>query len=399
MNLKKKAIGMHVFCGSQTIGHMLEGWDVTTILEMTDDMLECNAYHFHKNYPNIDIKLPKDYENNNEYLEKLKDEHYDLLFSNPPCSGLSQINRNANVDNDINQNIYKVISMVNTICPKIFFIENAPTLTSTGLPILKDIVKILGDKYYICIINDCGKNHNVAMYRRRTFVIGFSRSIFNECPLVDMKIEKDFLVEDVLKNVDYTYNKEFVNDAKTDLFKYYKYVKPGSSILITLANDNRFDEELDENLISNVHKIRDKQLNNKNIWDKSPWRPCMNGRFPSLTSITKIIHPIEDRDLYVREYAAIMGFPNDFIFYQDECKTPILQCIAQGVPVNFIRYISGEMYKSFDTDKYISGDVIYINQTNVNNRKIFTYTISEFLNIDSLLKSHSTIFTNRCKLW
>ena len=42
-----KAIGMYIFGGSQTIGHLLEGWKIDTILEMTDNMIENNAYHFH----------------------------------------------------------------------------------------------------------------------------------------------------------------------------------------------------------------------------------------------------------------------------------------------------------------------------------------------------------------
>ena len=45
-----KAIGMHIFCGSQTIGHLLEGWKIDTVLEISEDMPNQNAYHFIKNY-------------------------------------------------------------------------------------------------------------------------------------------------------------------------------------------------------------------------------------------------------------------------------------------------------------------------------------------------------------
>ena len=38
-----KALGMYIFGGSQTIGHMLEGWEVDTVLEMTDEMMENKA--------------------------------------------------------------------------------------------------------------------------------------------------------------------------------------------------------------------------------------------------------------------------------------------------------------------------------------------------------------------
>ena len=395
---RMKALGMYIFGGSQTIGHMLEGWEVDTVLEMTDEMIENNAYHFSKNYPNINIKLPKEYEDNKEYLDSLKKENYDLLFSNPPCSGLSQINRNANVNNDVNKYIYKVIDMVKTIEPKIFFIENAPTLVSTGLPILKDISKKLVDDYYLLIMNDCAKNHNVSMHRRRTFVIGFNKKIFSGVPYIEMNAGKYTSAQDVLNGVDYTYNKEFVDGAKTELFKYYKYVKPGSSIYLTFADNKQLDNELSENLLRSIEKIREKQKNGESIWDKSSWRTPPDCRYPSLTSLTELIHPTEDRDLYVREYAAIMGYPNDFIFYQDKSNTPVVQCIAQGVPVNFIRYISRELMNSFNANRFISGDIVYINQTNPSNRKIYTYSLDKFISTDKI-DNNENMFTCKQVLW
>ena len=56
-----KAIGMHIFCGSQTIGHLLEGWKIDTVLEISEDMPNQNAYHFIKNYPKISVKKPSEY--------------------------------------------------------------------------------------------------------------------------------------------------------------------------------------------------------------------------------------------------------------------------------------------------------------------------------------------------
>lgn len=370
-----KAIGMYIFGGSQTIGHLLEGWKIDTILEMTDNMIENNAYHFHKNYPNIDIKLPADM--TDEYLETLVDK-YDLLFANPPCSGLSTINRNANVNNEINKYIYNVIDTAVKIQPKIFFIENAPTLTSTGLPILKNIAKIVNNQYYLLVINDKAGNHNVPMYRRRTFVIGFNKKYFKSIPKLNTECV-NCTVSDVFSNIDLTYNKEFLSDSDTTLFKYYNIIKNGDSLYRTLATNNI--EDIPESIKSNIDKFRYKLENNLRIWDKSPSKLCLNGYVPSLTSLSRLIHPIENRDLYIREYAAIMGYPNDFIFYDNECKISAIQCIAQGVPVNFIRYISKELMKSFSYTEYIDGEVVYINQTNSNNIKTKAYKdVEDFLN-------------------
>ena len=379
-----KAIGMYIFGGSQTIGHLLEGWKINTILEMTEEMPDQNSYHFIRNYPNIKVKKPSEYEKDDNYLNKLKEEKYDLLFANPPCSGLSSINRNASADSKINIYLYKVIDMVKTIEPKTFFIENAPTLTSLGLPIIKDMVKRLPN-YRFLVINDCAKNHGVPMHRRRTFVIGFNKEYFNNIPQIDDETTEEITSAEALKNIDYTYNKEFLADSDEELFKLYKEIKPGDSIYRTYAENGCDIETLPDSIKGGVNTMRKKLQNGQNAWDKSPCRMKPTDKFPSFTSLTRLIHPTEDRDLYLREYAHIMGYPDNFKFYKG-CKTHPVQCIAQGVPVNFIRYISKEIMKSFKAKDFYDGDVVYINQCNPNNIRSTSYTTEDFLNTDSILK-------------
>ena len=48
-----RAIGMYIFGGSQTIGHLQSGWEVNTILEMTDTMLDENDPGMNKKYRDI----------------------------------------------------------------------------------------------------------------------------------------------------------------------------------------------------------------------------------------------------------------------------------------------------------------------------------------------------------
>ena len=139
---KLKAIGVYIFGGSQSIAHLQCGWNVTHIFEMTEDMTEYNAYHFTKNYPNIPVLKPSEW-NNKSYLNKLKYEEYDLLFANNPCSGLSLINRNANSEQPVNNRFFEVFDVIKQITPKTFLIENAPTLVTIGTPILKQMVNIL----------------------------------------------------------------------------------------------------------------------------------------------------------------------------------------------------------------------------------------------------------------
>jgi site-specific DNA-cytosine methylase len=145
-----KALGVFIFCGSATLGVEAAGYDIDRVLELTNDMDKLNAYHFIKNRPNIPVVLPNQWEND-DYLSNLVLEDYDLLYSNCPCSSLSQINRNASVDGDKNVHFYRVFNVVEKVKPKAFFIENAPTLVKLGYPIIKDMVNKLNHLYKFTI--------------------------------------------------------------------------------------------------------------------------------------------------------------------------------------------------------------------------------------------------------
>lgn len=372
-----RAIGCEIFGGSQTIGHLLTGWDVDRILEMTDDMVEYNAYHFTKNYPNIPVIKFSEW-HNEEYLSKLGE--YDLLFANNPCSGLSSINRNANIDSAANVHFYEVLFAIMNLKPKAFLIENAPTLTGLGLPILRDIQYKLKDLYKLVIINDLAGNHQVAMHRRRTLIMGFRRDYFNDnVGNVEIESKSSFTVKDALEGLTANSpNMEFDTKVLDQSFtRFYHLVEPGDSIMKTLAN--KFDmikNDLTEEELKKVQSFKNRYNNKHSVWDKSSYRVRLDEKAPSLTSIIQLMHPTENRDFYIREYARLMGYPDDFIFYPHECKCSTIQCLAQGVPVNFIRYASNEIVKAFNGNTIkIDGDVMYINQcSGIQKRVIFTTT-------------------------
>ena len=371
-----KAIGIDIFCGSQTIGHKMEGWEIDRVLEISDEMRNQNAYHFIKNY-DIPVIDRSDWENN---LDQYKGQ-YDLLFSNPPCSGLSAINRNAKVENDINKNIYEVANVINTIEPKAFLIENAPTLVNLGLPILKDVHLILGNKYRLTIITDLAGNHKVPMHRKRTLVVGWSKNEFEKMPIIRSQQSPLYTVGEALAGLDDSCSNMTpveLND-KYDFSRFYKMVAPGDTVVKTLCmNLDSIKDQLTDDELRLVERTKEKYDKGGSVWDKSPLRLEAGGRAPSITSVNRYIHPTLNRDLYEREYARLMGYPDDFKFY-DGCQVSTIQCIAQGVPVNFIRYISQEIQLQFKNKVFYDKDcdVMYINQAN-GLQKITTFTADEF---------------------
>jgi len=355
---------------------------------MTDDMQEYNAYHFVKNYPDIPVIDFSAWHNDNYFKDSGE---YDLLFANNPCSGLSSINRNASVDGAANVHFYEVLFAIKHINPKAFLIENAPTLTGLGLPLLKEIQSLINDKYKLVIINDLAGNHNVAMHRRRTLVVGFRKDFFeNKVGNIKANTQPKYTVKEALKGLtSNSYNMEFDKHIlDQDLMRFYHLVKPGDSIMRALADHlDEVRDQLTEEEIRKVESFKERRGSKKSIWDKSSYRIPLDDRAPSMASIIQLMHPTEDRDLYIREYARLMGYPDDFIFYPNECKCPTVQCLAQGVPVNFIRYISEEIMRAFNGDLIdLNGDVLYINQCNGTQKKV-EFTTSEFQRCTNIMKN------------
>ena len=383
MNLK--SCGIYIFGGSQSIGHLQCGWNINYILEMTEDMLENNSYHFIKNYPNIHVLKPSEW-NRDSFLESLKNDNIDLLFANNPCSGLSYINRNSSIDQPINKRFYEVFDVIKNIQPKSFLIENAPALVSTGTPILKDMINELGDNYNFTIIRDMAGNHGVPMKRLRTLIVGWNQNYFIGTPIINTNIKKETTIGDSFYGLNNSLeNMEEVEDPNwNNLRKYFYLVKPNSSILRACCeNYELVKDDLTKSQNNQVLKAKDKLKKGNNIWDKSPWRLDLNKQCSSLTSVSKFIHPIENRNLYIREYARIMGYPDDFKFYPNECKCGIVQCLAQGVPVNFIKYISKEIKRCFENPYEQTNNKICF-QINNSNKKYY-YNIEEFNNLNNLL--------------
>ena len=357
---KLKSIGCMIFCGSQTIGNIEAGFIPDRILEISDQILENNALHFHKNYPNIPVILPSEWEKD-EYLLNLKKENYDLFYGNCPCSGLSQINKNASADNKVNIHFYRTFDAIKKIEPKVFFIENAPTLINTGYPIILDMVKKFKEKYNFTVIRDKAGNHNVCMQRTRTFLIGWRKDIFKDSiPLLEMNLQPQMTVKEVLQDI---YDiPEGSNELKNHTVLPYReysthddllYLVPqGSNCLNSfIDNWNSIKNKFSEQEVKGIEKSITKLASGGRLWNKTPARPYEDGIAPSMASVVQLIHPIHNRQFTIREYARLMGYPDTFEFFPNECKTETVQCIAQGVPVNFIKYIHSEIHEALDGNR------------------------------------------------
>lgn len=390
-----KAVNAFIFAGSFSIGVMNAGFDLKKVLEISDSILEQNAFYFRKNYPSIPVILPKEWENE-EYLDRLKGEDIDLMCCNCPCSSLSTINRHASVDGKNNIHFYRLFNIFEHVQPKVFVIENAPTLIKLGFPILKDLASRLNDRYFITVIHDMAGNHNVPMQRMRTMIVGWRKDYFKKHPIVkpdpQPRLNAYDAIKDIITNEDDHKSKEY-----DDIRDLYKFAINGIPIMTSLAlryagKYETTDEE--KTLIKDVinkssHKKEFCQLlfkieHEERIWDKSPFRAKAAGYFPSISSVQEYLHPVQNRTLNVRELKRLMGYPDEFDFsdLNHECKIPLTQAIAQGVPVNFGKWIAEQAKAGLDGElDEVDADIIYQNHIK---REASPFTVDEFMSLDCL---------------
>jgi DNA (cytosine-5)-methyltransferase 1 len=346
-----KVLGLMIFAGSATIGVMNNGVRPDAILEMTDNMDELNGMHFVHNFPDIPMVKPSEWETP-EYLQKLAEANYDLWYANPPCSGLSLgVRGPQSHEKGPNCHQYRYLQAIKQGKPKAFMYENAPTLISTGKPILNDFVKELTD-YNFTVIREFGMYHNVAMKRQRTFVIGWRKDVFPQIPTLHMgKTEFPTTVRQVIGDLFDTPLGSLPNHELFDrrpyqtvehIFPDVPFTEGGhKTVNWVICNDwKKYEPLLDEKTKKALTTQLYKQNAELGYWDKSAQRPNPDKQAPSMTGYSSFIHPIHDRQFTIREYARLMGFPDTFEFLYTK---DILTHLAQGVPAKFFEWASGEV--------------------------------------------------------
>lgn len=362
INKDAKVLGAMIFAGSASIGVMNNGVIPKAILEISDEIVDDNAKHFIHNYPEIPVVVPSVWENA-EYLEKLRQEDYDLLYANPPCSGLSLgVRGGQSHEKGPNCHQYRYMDIVKGVQPKAFMYENAPTLLTTGKPILDDFVKQLPN-YKFTIIREFGMFHNVAMKRQRTFVVGWRDDVFKEIPTLHMdRTEKPTTVREIIGDLIDVPLGSIVNHELIEarpfkevekFFPDVPYVRGGTQTVnwIICNNYEKYEPHLDEKTKKALKTQLYKQNAGLGYWDKSAQRPDPDKQAPSLTGYSSFIHPILDRQFTLREYARLMGYPDTFEFLPVHPGKEIVRHVAQGVPAKYFEWASKNVLEALNGNR------------------------------------------------
>lgn len=321
-------------------------------------------------------------EKENVNLQKTK---INLIVGGPPCQGFSMAGKrirksNTFIDDPRNYLFKEYFKIIQKFEPEFFIFENVQGILSMNNgDIFKEILNIFSDNknfknegYYLQYKVFNASDYGVPQNRKRLILIG-SKYKFDIENSINSTISK-------LRNKDLFLKKWSIYDAISDLhFKnanqyceyqayliknqslYQKYLKRNSKII-----NNHTIPHHSEKVLDRIKRLKQGE-NWKSLKEKEEIKSVHSGAYGrmkwddiSVTITTrfdtpsagKFIHPVENRNITIREAARLQSFPDDFIFYGN--KTSICKQIGNAVPpllAEFLGYLIINIKENDNTRK------------------------------------------------
>lgn len=325
-----------------SIGVENAGFEIKSIYETPG--YSKNAIHWDLNRPQLKHSVV---ELDHEFDGFSRHKDIDLFYGNPPCSGLSSMT-GSKLTSEANLCMRHWIRMVVKAEPKMILMENAYAFASDRVwPIRKDLADVLEDNGYSWWTwSHWSWQTGTPQKRRRTFLcatkldIPNKEKIFDQFnPVRDPKMNVyEFIKqwEDIEPSPDnkhsHWYGAKNYDRIKGSFDKIDKYREIGQRLIgprvkSTLKNGESGKYIYDENCPQE--------------WDirMMMFRPNFIGRTDvsgAIIGCYKYIHPTKQRYLTFREHAALMGYPDDFMFVPGVYDP---NHISQGVPANNVTHV------------------------------------------------------------
>lgn len=307
-----KAIDL--FAGPGGLSHGFRKAKIDVVLAIDYDEEACKTHR--ENAPETEV-LQKDLAESepNEVIKesKIDKEDIDLVIGGPPCRGFS-IAGDREENDERNSLVDVYLDWVEAIEPKAFLMENVPGIVNMYKGKFKqhieDRVEKLGYNLNWQIVN--AAEFGVPQGRERAIFVGMKKGSFNFPEsthqigeqkslkfqdLDDAKTVGDAILD--LPNLEAGEKSEIPNhDARNHGDKQVEkmsYVDPGE-------NWQELPEEYKPSGSYPSHAFH-------RLDPKKPSRVL-----PANASSTSILHPEDDRQITVREFARIQSFPDNYIF-------------------------------------------------------------------------------------
>jgi DNA (cytosine-5)-methyltransferase 1 len=256
----------------------------------------------------------------------------DVLIGGPPCDDFTGFGLRKGIEGRKGPLIFEFLRLVQETNPICFIFENVPNLTQQFRSVFDDFLAYSEDIGYKCywdLLHAC--DFGAPTIRKRVFVVGWRKSIngfsfrFPEAThskLGEVEKTKPFTmisnVLDTLPDVKTNEATKFDNHTgrphKPVTIEHMKTVPPGKYV----PQSRRY---------------------------RAPWNALCRSLTAGLDNSTKsYLHPVFHREMSVREYARIHGFPDTWIFNGTHHNG--IKQVANAVPLPLG---SAVLSKVFDT--------------------------------------------------
>lgn len=348
-NAKPIAIDLFAGAGGFSLGLASGGFDVIGAFDSWDVAVESYSANF--NHPVVQSDLSK--LTGQELLAKIgaRTQSIDLLVGGPPCQGFS-VQRIGSDQDTRNHLVLEFGRLVSELQPRLFFMENVPGLIGKrGKDLVaefKSRMEIAGYQLTSTIIN--AADFGVPQLRKRIVFAGWKKGqppfVF---PRSSIDLQRHRTVAEAFEGLpsppkDLTPHPEDALHRRTRL-------SPLNQIRIELIPPGGGMQDLPDDLKVDCHKVGAAKIGHRYVYGRlAPDRPSatITARFDSFTR-GKFGHPVEPRNITLREGARLQSFPDSFklIGTQEEIAAQIGNAVPPLVAEALARaaaaYLSGDL--------------------------------------------------------
>ena len=270
-----------------------------------------------------------------------------LVAGGPPCQGFS-VQRRGNDKDGRNDLVLLFLNTVLEIQPTMFLMENVSAIRGRrGRSYFEEFcskANSAGYRIHAQVLN--AADYGVPQHRRRMFVVG-EIADGRECfafPEATHAPECYRTVFDAIGNLPSPHSEEaslFANHSPDNISELNR-------IRISYVPQGGGREHIPPDLRLPCHAVSVEKTGHRNVYGRLAWGAPAGTITTKCNSFTrgKFAHPIENRNITMREAARLQGFPDDFIFYGD--KVAAAHQIGNAVPPPLAEIVAQSIRKALN---------------------------------------------------
>lgn len=238
-----------------------------------------------------------------------------LFAGGPPCQGFS-VQRRGSANDARNDLVFEFIRIVSDLRPKIFLMENVAALASPRNALhfnkIVEMAEVAGYSIEAKILN--AADFGVAQVRKRLFILGTRKDFSKPLSLPDGKYQQATwkTVEDAIGGLP---------EPRSELGKTIPNHVPDN---ISELNRERISHvppgggrsDIPVHLRLPCHSVSVETAGHRGVYGRLDWDKPSGTITTKCNSFTRgrFAHPVENRNISMREAARIQSFPDDFVF-------------------------------------------------------------------------------------